>query len=329
MEWVEVAGKTVDDAIAAGLEELGITDREQAAIEVLQEPKSGFLGIGAQLAHVKVTPKPTETKKRRRRRRKPRSEGAAAGAPAGGQPPANGGAQRSTGPQDGGSKTGGGSTGRGEQSRQGSQQKKTSSGRRSGKPTGQPASQTQKQDQTGDRSSGRSQGKKQDRGKAAAMSQEQDGRPEATIEERAVVAATFIEGLLDAFGLEGEVTTEIEDDILKINVAGDQTEALVGPKGGVMQSVLEITRTVVQRKTYGAPRMRLDISGYGERRREALKIYAGKLAEKVLADGGEIMVEPMNPADRKVIHDAVAEIDGIRSFSEGEDPDRAVVLAPE
>ena len=161
------------------------------------------------------------------------------------------------------------------------------------------------------------------------MTEEQDGRTEATIEERADVAASFIRGLLDAFGLEGDVTTEIDDDILKINVSGDQTEALVGPKGAVMQSVLEVTRTVVQRKTYGAPRIRLDIAGYAERRREALKIYAGKLCEKVLEDGGEVMLEPMNPADRKVIHDAVGEIDGVRSFSEGEDPERAVVLAPD
>jgi spoIIIJ-associated protein len=94
-----------------------------------------------------------------------------------------------------------------------------------------------------------------------------------------------------------------------------------------MQSVLELTRTVVQRKTYGAPRMRMDIGGYVERRREALKIYAGKLAAQVIEDEDEAMLEPMNAADRKVVHDAVAEIDGVRSYSEGEDPRRAVVIA--
>jgi spoIIIJ-associated protein len=134
---------------------------------------------------------------------------------------------------------------------------------------------------------------------------------------------------LKAFGLEGEVTTTVdeEEELLKIEVTGDQTEALVGRKGAVMHSVLEITRTVVQRKTFGAPRMRLDINGYGERRREALTIYAGRQAERVLADAGEIMLEPMNAADRKVVHDAIAEIAGVRSFSEGEDPERAVVIA--
>ena len=158
--------------------------------------------------------------------------------------------------------------------------------------------------------------------------QDRDDRPEqAPIEEQAEVAEAFVSGLLGAFGLEGTVTTRVEDEILYIDVSGEQTEALIGPKGSVMHSVLELTRTVVQRKTYGAPRMRIDIGGYVERRREALRIYAGKIAEQVIEDKGEIMMEPMNAADRKVLHDAVADIDGVRSFSEGEDPRRAVVIA--
>ena len=157
---------------------------------------------------------------------------------------------------------------------------------------------------------------------------DRDDRPDpAPISEQAEVAKEFLVGLLDAFGLEGEVTTRIDDDVLYLDVSGEQTEALVGQRGSVMQSVLELTRTVVQRKTYGAPRMRIDIAGYGERRREALRIYAGKPAEQVIEDQSEVMLEPMNAADRKVLHDAVAEIDGVRSFSEGEEPRRAVVLA--
>jgi len=155
-------------------------------------------------------------------------------------------------------------------------------------------------------------------------------RPEqAPIEEQAKVAAGFITGLLDAFGLEGTVETRIDDDVLYIEVEGSQTEALVGPKGSVMQSVHELTRTVVQRKTYGAPRMRIDIAGYRERRREALRIYTGKLAARVIEEKDEVMLEPMNAADRKVIHDAVADIESVRSFSEGEEPRRAVVLSYE
>ncbi len=151
---------------------------------------------------------------------------------------------------------------------------------------------------------------------------------EATLAEQATVAEEFIKGVLAAFGLEGTVSSRVEDDTVYLDVSGEQTEALVGGKGAVMQALLEVSRTVVQRSTSSAPRMRLDINGYAERRRQALRIYTIKLAERVLADGGEVMLEPMNAADRKVVHDTVAEIDGIRSFSEGEDPDRAVVIAP-
>ncbi len=155
-----------------------------------------------------------------------------------------------------------------------------------------------------------------------------DNEPKASIEEQATVAVEFLEGLVGAFGLEGEVTSRVEDDVLYLDIDGD-TEALVGSRGVILHSVLELTRTVIQRKTYGAPRMRIDIAGYAARRREALQIYAGRLAEKVLADGGEVMLEPMNPADRKVVHDAISDISGVRSYSEGEDPNRSVVVAPE
>jgi spoIIIJ-associated protein len=154
-------------------------------------------------------------------------------------------------------------------------------------------------------------------------------RPEpAPIEEQAAVAIAFLDGLLEAFGLEGETQSRVEDEVLYLDVIGDQTEALVGPKGATMYSVLELTRTTVQRKTFGAPRMRLDIGGYGARRKEALAIYTRRLAEQVLADSGEIMLEPMNAADRKVVHDAAAAIEGVRTHSEGEDPRRAVVISP-
>ena len=151
-----------------------------------------------------------------------------------------------------------------------------------------------------------------------------------TREEQAEVVREFLVGLLDAFGLEGTVTASAdEDDIIHANVSGEQTEALVGPKGSIMQSVHELARTVVQRQTHENVRLRLDIAGYGERRREALAIYAGRLAEQVREDGAEVMLEPMNPADRKVIHDAVQALDGVRSYSEGEEPRRSVVISPE
>ena len=147
------------------------------------------------------------------------------------------------------------------------------------------------------------------------------------MDEQAAEIVRFLNGLLEAFGLEGTVESRIDDGVIYVEVVGQQTEALVGPKGVILQSVLELCRTIVQRKTMSGAKIRLDIAGYGERRREALRIYTARLAEKVLAEGGEVMLEPMNAADRKVVHDAVAEIDGISSFSEGEEPRRSVVIS--
>ena len=149
------------------------------------------------------------------------------------------------------------------------------------------------------------------------------------INEQASVIEEFLTGLLAAFGLEGTVDTRVDDDVIYADINGEQTEALIGQKAAILQAIHELAKTVVQRKTMAGARLRLDIGGYAERRREALTIYAGRLAEQVIDENAEIMLEAMNPADRKTVHDAVSEIDGVRSFSEGEDPRRSVVLAPE
>ncbi|MEN8237767.1 MAG: RNA-binding cell elongation regulator Jag/EloR [Actinomycetota bacterium] len=297
MEWVEVQGKTVDLAVQVAIGELGLESSDDAQIEVIQEAKPGFLGMGGREAIVKVTPRSPKQRRRRRRGRSKNDNGSRSQAPAGT-------AKKQSKP----SKNGKGH-------RQGKQPKQQTG---AGKP---------KQGQSNER---RRQEKQMSEAQSESQRKPRDDRPEqAPIEEQAKVAASFIRGLLEAFGLEGEVTTRIDDRVLYLDVSGAQTEALIGPKGSVMYSVLELTRTVVQRKTYGAPRMRIDIGGYVERRREALGIYAGKLASQVIEDQDEVMLEPMNAADRKVVHDAIAEIDGVRSYSEGEDPRRAVVIAYE
>ena len=287
MEWVEVQGSTVDLAVEVALKELDLEFREDATVEIIQEPKAGFLGMGGKDAIVKVSRAP---KKRRRRRGRGRS--------------------RSSQDSDSSSRK--------------DDQNKPKQGQ-SGQNRANQNQQKQKQNNKSKKSRQEKQVPKSDEQKPDDRSND---RPEqAPIEEQAKVAAGFITGLLDAFGLEGTVETRIEEDVLYIDVEGPQTEALVGPKGSVMQSVHELTRTVVQRKTYGAPRMRIDIAGYRARRREALKIYTTKLAAQVVEEQDEAMLEPMNAADRKVIHDTVAEIDDVRSFSEGDEPRRAVVIA--
>lgn len=266
MEWVEVRGKTVEVAVEAALEELGLASAEEADVEILQEPDRGFLGIGGQDAIVRVKPRPKGRGRGRSRRRRGKEKG----------------------------------DGPGQERRPQRQEEVRQRERKAEKPR-----------------------------EERQQRREAKERTVGDIDEQAAVVGEFLEGLLEAMGLDGQVATRVEDEVIYAEVTGGQTEALVGPKGKIMQSVQELARTVIQRRTKAGARLRLDIAGYGERRREALGIYARRLAEKVREEGAELMLEPMNAADRKVVHDAVVEIPGVRTYSEGKEPNRSVVIAPE
>ncbi|GBE24971.1 MAG TPA: hypothetical protein ENG98_04515 [Actinobacteria bacterium] len=299
MEWIEIEATTVDEAVKVALQELGLSSRDEATIEIIREGKPGFIGLGRQMAVVKVSKAPTQRSRRRRRGRGKGGSNEESQSSSG-----RGGQSRSE--RQGGRNNGSNRNSNSSKGRSGNGKKRSESDRtpqREQRPATRPQSRSESNDS--DRPNGKS-----------------------VLEEQTEVAADFLRGLLDAFGLEGTVETRNEKDALYIDIEGDQTEALVGPKGTVLQAVHELTRTVVQRKTFGAPRIRLDIAGYAARRRKALQIYSGQLAEKVIGEGDEVMLEPMNAADRKVVHDAIGDIDGVRSFSEGQEPHRSVVIAP-
>ncbi|MGB5166801.1 MAG: RNA-binding cell elongation regulator Jag/EloR [Acidimicrobiia bacterium] len=283
MEWVEATGTTVDIAVEAAISELGLESADQAQVEVIQQPKAGFLGVGGRSAIVKVSRKPRSRNRRGRRGAKGEA---------------------------------GNSQKKGSKGRSDGRNTKKDEPSRSSKPQ-KPPTNTKKNGPPKERRAMDNNG----------TAEPKKDKPESSIEDQAKVAEEFLTGLIASFGLEGEVQTRIEEEVLYLDVVGEQTEALVGPKGATMYSVLELTRTTVQRRTFGAPRMRIDIAGYGARRREALTIYTGKLVEQLLENGGEVMLEPMNAADRKVVHDAAAAIGGVRTYSEGDEPRRAVVIA--
>ena len=294
VEWVEVKGASVELAVQAALEELSIEDIDQAEVKVLQEPKPGFLGIGRQDAIVRVKPQRRGRggrpgRGRQRKRKAPRQPGSQQGSapPRDRRKTRGGAAQAKT--RQAGSKPGGGS--------------------RSGRGRKQQARQGRRAE-----------------GQVKAVSGDgKDG--EALGTEQAEVVREFLDGLLEEFGLEGDVESGFDGKMVRADITGEQTQALIGHKASIMHAVHELTRTIVQRKTARGCRLRLDIDGYGEKRRQALGIYAGQLAEQVLDEGGEVMLEPMNALDRKVVHDAVAGIDGVRSYSEGKEPRRSVVIS--
>lgn len=150
------------------------------------------------------------------------------------------------------------------------------------------------------------------------------------IGEQADVADEFMRGLVTAFGVSAEVSVRIEEDVVLVDVEGDDLGLLVGPKGTTLRAIEDLVRTVVQRRTDGhGARIHVDVAGYQAKRRAALEKFARELAGRVVDDRQELALEPMSAADRKVVHDTIATIDGVTTISEGEEPRRRVVLRPE
>jgi spoIIIJ-associated protein len=154
-----------------------------------------------------------------------------------------------------------------------------------------------------------------------------DEEIEVPLEEQAAAAEEFTRGIIDPFELGATVKAKIEDDGVLVDVTGDELGLLVGPRGATLQAIEELVRTAVQRQTEGhGARINVDVGGYRAKRREALARFATDLAEKVRDSGKEQALEPMNASDRKVVHDAIAELDGVTTISEGEEPRRRVVV---
>ena len=163
-----------------------------------------------------------------------------------------------------------------------------------------------------------------------------EARPQLTKEQQEVnarqvgdEARKFIDELVTAFAFTG--TTElIEDgDDLEVRVHGENLGLLVGPRGTTLQAVQDLARVASQRRLGDHDtRLRVDIGGYRQRRKEALDRFALQMADEVKQSGVARVLEPMSSADRKIVHDALSEVEGIGTRSEGDDPYRRVVITP-
>lgn len=153
--------------------------------------------------------------------------------------------------------------------------------------------------------------------------------PRESVDPSVVVAAatTFLTGLATAAGVSGTVSSEVNGEDIDLNLDGDGVELFVGPKGNTLSAVQDLTRVVSQRRLGDHDtKLRVDIGHYRQKRRDALSRFAMKVANDVLSSGQARVLEPMNSADRKVVHDTLLEVDGIETRSEGEEPNRRVVV---
>jgi spoIIIJ-associated protein len=149
----------------------------------------------------------------------------------------------------------------------------------------------------------------------------------AQLEEEGDIAADYLEGLLDIADLDGDIEITVENDRPNLVSEGGELNHLVGREGEVLDALQELTRLAVQTSTGERSRLMLDIDGFRAEKRENLVKLAESSADQVKESGKALKLEPMNAFERKIIHDTIQKL-GLTSESEGEDPDRCVVIQP-
>ncbi|NBY57185.1 MAG: hypothetical protein EBQ57_02435 [Actinobacteria bacterium] len=298
MEWVTITAATVEDATTLALDQLGVA-REDADIEVLEEPKPGLFGRLRGEATVRARVRPTMVR--------------------------DTGSRRERGDRGGrGGERGARSRG-GDRRRQRSDDSRRNPRRTERDATPRDDERTDSRAESGDidrdidRDTDRQQRRHADTPKV----------PATTVRD---AATTFLDGLMAAAGLSATVESTIDGDDIEIAVRGDDLQMFVGARGATLTQVQDLTRVVSQRRLGDHDtRLRVDIGGYRERRREALGRFAMKVANDVMESGTPRILEPMNSADRKIVHDTLADVAGVVTHSEGDDPFRRVKVskAPE
>jgi spoIIIJ-associated protein len=290
VQWIETTGRTIEDAKESALDQLGI-DESEAEFEVIEEPKTGLFGRVRADARIRARVAPKAPRPKHERRPRKQRGRSDKGSGGGGSQPANaaGGRGGEGGDRPARSGNGGGNN----------------------------------------RNRQRSNGGSSARTKQEGSEMTDDIVP---VGAQADIITEFLEGLLVAMKATGTVRrTQVDDETIELSVEGDDLGLLIGPKGQTLTAVHELSRTVLQRRATGhhEGRVRIDIGGYRQRRAEALARFVTAQAELVVSEGKARSLEPMNAADRKVVHDTVNDIAGVGTISEGADPDRRVVLVPE
>ena len=157
----------------------------------------------------------------------------------------------------------------------------------------------------------------------------EDPSTEALLIREGDIAADYLERLLDIVDYDGDIDLDVENGRAVVAIVGSGLQSLIGPHGETLDALQELTRLAVAQKTGQRSRLMLDVSGHRQTRRRELAGLAKQTAQEVLDTGEAIRLDPMSPFERKVVHDAIASIDGVRSESEGEEPNRRVVVLTE
>lgn len=301
MEWVETTGKTLEEAREAALDQLGV-GADEAEFDVVEEPKAGLFGRTRGQARLRARIKPTPARPKQERKRRSKSDKSGSDKPKAkaSQAKPDSGANQEASAEE----TTGSADGDAAESRQRSSRGR--GGQRGGGRNG---------------TNNNSQEKK--------MSNEERPQSDVTPKEVGDAAVSFMNDLVTAFGADGESELTVDGTELDVQVRGDDLGLLVGPGGRTLNAVQDLVRVAAQRRLGDhETRLRIDVAGYRERRSIALGKFAADVAAQVRDSGAARSLEPMTSADRKVIHDALNDEEGVASSSSGEDPYRRVIVEP-
>jgi spoIIIJ-associated protein len=274
MREIERSAASVEEAVEAALSELGLSEQE-AQIEIVQEPRSGFLGLNSSPAIVRV-------------RALPREGGPRLGADDG-DDEAGPSAEAAPSSEDVPPGEGAGERAPGERA-------------------------------PGERASG-------ERAPGEGFDDDQD---QADAEEDAELAADFLEGLLDVMDLDAEIELGMVDGTMYVDLWGPESSEdmglLIGRHGHVLDALQELTRSAVQRRTGERCRVVVDVEDYRKRRKDQVIRRARDAARKVRTSGRPEALEPMGAFERKIVHDTIADEGDLETASEGQEPNRRVVV---
>lgn len=294
MEWVETTAKTLEAAREAALDQLGV-GADEAEFTVVEEPKPGLFGRTRGHARIRARIKPTPVRPKQERRRRPKGD-------------------KNRSDKGGAEKSGGSRAGADTEPAEAASSKSNNRGE---------SSESRKRSHGGGRggSNTNSQEKK--------MTNEQRPQSDVTPQEVGDAAVAFMDDLASAFGATGSAALTVDGTELDVQVTGEDLGLLVGPGGRTLNAIQDLVRVAAQRRLGDhETRLRIDVAGYRERRAAALTKFAADVAQQVRESGEARSLEPMTSADRKVIHDALNDEDGVESTSSGEDPYRRVVVQP-
>ena len=304
MEWIETTGSTVDEAKDRALDRLGIAE-DDMQFEIIEEGSNSLFRLKRKEARLRARVKPVNTKPKfdRRQRNKKQSRG--------------------------GKNTNGSGNTKNNNSRKNVKKdnpresnKKTFNNNKTDKDAANARKKRDTDIKSTKKGSSKTDSEARNNGKEAVK------KNKMNLEEQSEITEDFVSGLLERMGLQARVVSSIEDNRAVVQAQGLNLGLAIGPRGETVRAITQLAHTMIQRLSDGEAegKLTVDIGGYRERRRTFLAEFAVNQANEVLEDGNPIALDPMNASDRKVVHDAVSDVEGVATRSEGSDYDRHVVI---